>query len=153
MGSNSSLEIVFEGKESDVDLIIIASEWTLLRFISKTTGDCIIVPFLQWTKWQKNNMKKGLRYSWKVNCGRQTDHRTSSSCCKRFLYLCNRHYPCSHWFNGGGKCTVACKPGGGGGVHPFKELLGFRHRGDLLCHCTIYSITVAPQLRQMEGQQ
>ena len=45
VGSNSSLEIEYEGNISDVDLIIISSGWTLLRFISKVTGDCIIVPF------------------------------------------------------------------------------------------------------------
>ena len=53
------LKIVFEGNESDVDLIIIASGWTLLRFISKTTGDCIILPFTE-DKNDPKNEKKGL---------------------------------------------------------------------------------------------
>ena len=83
MSSKFSLEIVFDGSESDVDLIVIVSGWTLLRFISKMTIDCIIVPFAM------DKCKKRLKIlpESSVHCARRSDHRISSSRCKRSLML------------------------------------------------------------------
>ena len=127
VGSISSLEIVLQGNKSDVDLIIMVSDLTLLRFISKTTGDCIIMPFAvcRWTICGKKGRRRLCKATDALMQIIGLQHRVA-----RDLSSCViRHYPCSRWFQDVGKCSkqneVDTKLGEGGGGHESSLLLQF----------------------------
>ena len=118
VGSKFSLEIVFDGSESDVDLIIFVSGWTLLRFISKMTVDCIIVPFAMDMQMSKKPEDTPGKFCALCKAVRSSDFIIAL----QEISCVIRHYPCSRWFQDDGKCRIQNQvdtkwSGGGGGMN------------------------------------